>query len=628
MKAKRFLALISAILLTVAIFPPVALASDDIDESNRGLGFARMFSASPDNANWDSGFNHIYGPFVEFDVTREGLHTLELPPWPRDDIFWVGGNTCVFFLSPLSPTETALPVSLESIEINGVTKIGARQFVSGGSFWNETPGTYFGNITFGPSQMINSVPGYDIRLFSVPDIIGEVPVDQWSSAGPSALLGEINEGDIVRVTFRVGIDADAPPPEPVELPERPNERLDFPAGTRFIALTFDDGPNTNYTVQILDELARLGATASFYVNPVKFNESTLPIVRRMISEGHDVENHSWNHSSFGQDMGTGTITTAEAAFDDLTRTSQAIFDATGYWPFSFRAPFFQWGGENDILLGLDRELNLAFVDSGMDTNDWQDARSPQDIADFILDTTSPEGGIILLHDCGGSRQRTVDSLELFIPEMQERGYEFVSVRQLMMLTQTMPQMLTGANMWPRANQWAPARGGTVVPLWPDYPNWWEQDWWTDATPPWERGETAQPQETQEPPTLPPIDIDTDARVLVVQMESYDIVDMADNSVIETMDVRPANIDGRTMLPVRFLAYALGAEVDWLAETETVVLTLGEQTLSFGLGETVEGMDVPAQSIGGRTMVPLRFIGEFFGTEIEWDNDTRSVLIIV
>ncbi|MCL1877875.1 MAG: polysaccharide deacetylase family protein, partial [Defluviitaleaceae bacterium] len=432
MKGKRITALLVTLLMVVGLFAPIASASDEIDENNRGLGFARMFSASPDTADWESGFNHIYGPFVEFDVTREGLHTLTLPPWERDDIYWVGGNTCVFFLSPLNPTEEALPVSLESIEINGVTKIDSRRFVSGGSFWNETPGTYFDNITFGPSQMINSVPGYDIRLFSVPDIVGTVPVDQWSSAGPSALLGEINEGDIVRITFRVGVDADAPPPAPIVLPERPNENMDFPAGTRFIALTFDDGPNTNYTVQILDELARLGATASFYVNPVKFNESTLPVVHRMISEGHDVENHSWNHASFGNDMGTGTIETAEEAFDDIARTSQKIFDVTGYWPFSFRAPFFQWGGDDDILLGLDRRLNLVFVDSGMDTNDWQPRRTAQNIADFVLETTSPEGGVILLHDCGGSRQATVDSLALFIPEMQERGYEFVSVRQLFM----------------------------------------------------------------------------------------------------------------------------------------------------------------------------------------------------
>jgi hypothetical protein len=132
---------------------------------------------------------------------------------------------------------------------------------------------------------------------------------------------------------------------------------------------------------------------------------------------------------------------------------------------------------------------MVFIDSGMDTNDWRTDRTPQDIASFVLHTEDPEGGVILLHDCGGSMQRTVDSLALFIPEMQMHGYEFVSVRQLMLLTESMPELFTGANMWPRVNQWIPARTpdwATFTPLWEDYPDRWNQNWWTDPTPPWER----------------------------------------------------------------------------------------------------------------------------------------------
>ena len=279
------------------------------------------------------------------------------------------------------------------------------------------------------------------------------------------------------------------PPAQRQTGRRYPQLSDFPAGTRFIALTFDDGPNTNYTVQILDELSRLGASATFYVNPVRFNASTLPVVQRMIDEGHDVCNHGWDHTSFGANLSTGNHKTRAAARADLTRTSQAIFDATGYWPWSFRAPFFEWGGSNNILFGLDRELNMAFIDSGMDTNDWMDARSPQMIANTVLGNSNPHGGIVLMHDCGGSRQRTVDSLALFIPQMQARGYEFVTVRELFLLQNAMPETLQGTNAWPRVNQWVPTRRGQwepPIPLWPNNPDWWNRDWWTNSTPPWER----------------------------------------------------------------------------------------------------------------------------------------------
>jgi peptidoglycan/xylan/chitin deacetylase (PgdA/CDA1 family) len=249
--------------------------------------------------------------------------------------------------------------------------------------------------------------------------------------------------------------------------------------TGFIALTFDDGPNTNFTVQVLDELERFGARASFYVNGSNINDRTRPVLQRMINQGHDVENHTWGHARFDANK------TQDEAREDLQRTSQAIFDATGYWPFSFRAPFFEWGGTNNILYGLDRELNMAFIDSGIDTFDWMHDKTAQDIADSILNVTNPHGGIILLHDGGGNRQATVDSLALFIPQMQRKGYAFVTVRELYIITGETPELFRGNTMWPRVNQWVPARSNSPLPLW-DASDWHNADWRTGDISPWER----------------------------------------------------------------------------------------------------------------------------------------------
>jgi len=126
------------------------------------------------------------------------------------------------------------------------------------------------------------------------------------------------------------------------------------------------------------------------------------------------------------------------------------------------------------------------------------------------------------------------------------------------------------------------------------------------------------------------------RRLVMPLDSYVIIDLAQNAPNKTMDVLPMIQNDQTLVPIRFIAEALGAEVDWTSATATgpmnVHITVDGQTLSFGIGETSPqlaalGMDVPAQLIGDRTMVPLRFVSEFFGAIVEWDGDTRVIEII-
>jgi hypothetical protein len=121
------------------------------------------------------------------------------------------------------------------------------------------------------------------------------------------------------------------------------------------------------------------------------------------------------------------------------------------------------------------------------------------------------------------------------------------------------------------------------------------------------------------------------RRIAMQLGSSAIVDMAGNHPAQTMDVLPVIVNDRTMLPVRFVADALGAEVDWTPAAGNVPmlihLDLDGQSLTFAIGETAPGMDVPAQIVDSRTMVPLRFIVEFFGATVSWDDATRGIEIV-
>jgi hypothetical protein len=119
--------------------------------------------------------------------------------------------------------------------------------------------------------------------------------------------------------------------------------------------------------------------------------------------------------------------------------------------------------------------------------------------------------------------------------------------------------------------------------------------------------------------------------LSVQIGSTTIADLAGNVSIEA-DVPATIVDGRTLVPLRFIANALAADVAWNDSTKEVTLSLDGRIIVIPIGAatpelTALGMEVPAQIIDGRTMVPLRFIGEFFGAVVTWDEVTRSIEII-
>jgi len=115
--------------------------------------------------------------------------------------------------------------------------------------------------------------------------------------------------------------------------------------------------------------------------------------------------------------------------------------------------------------------------------------------------------------------------------------------------------------------------------------------------------------------------------LLVQMDSFLIVDLADNATVQTMDVLPTVVSGRTLLPARFIAQALGGTASWNSATRQSTITIGGASVTMREGELVPGMDVPVQVINGRTMVPARFISETFGAVVRWDSATQSNEII-
>jgi len=107
---------------------------------------------------------------------------------------------------------------------------------------------------------------------------------------------------------------------------------------------------------------------------------------------------------------------------------------------------------------------------------------------------------------------------------------------------------------------------------------------------------------------------------------------------ERLDVPPGEqpiiVDGRTLAPVRVIAEALGVSVDWNAQAQTVLLETHDSSVSVQIGssemlvnERVVSLDVPAQTINGRTMMPLRSIAGATGMDVIWNDNNYTIHIL-
>ncbi|TDC54285.1 polysaccharide deacetylase family protein [Micromonospora sp. KC207] len=190
---------------------------------------------------------------------------------------------------------------------------------------------------------------------------------------------------------------------------------DGPFGTRVttgspgVALTFDDGPDPQYTPQVLALLRKYGVTATFCV--VGENAQNHPdLIQAIVADGHTLCNHSWGHDELLGRRPTDVIRA------DLLRTNAAIRAAV---PDASIAYFRQPGGAWTYrVVSVAEELGLIPLHWTVDPSDWR-APGAARIARTVSAETRP-GSIVLLHDAGGDRQGTVDALNSLLPDLAGR----------------------------------------------------------------------------------------------------------------------------------------------------------------------------------------------------------------
>jgi len=293
-----------------------------------------------------------------------------------------------------------------------------------------------------PDKLRDVPPGQDVDMEGEGEILR---IEDRPSDGRRDLTIDSSTGLISDETF-------------TDLPE-PYRVARYGASKNQLAITFDDGPDPEWTPKILDVLKREHAPATFFLigfEADKFGSLT----NRIFREGHEIGNHTFTHPDISN-IGPNYMRV------EMNLTERLFASRLGIRTVLFRPPYSidQEPDTEDQVRPLEFTQSLGYITVGnkIDPNDWRDnPRHPaEQIAADVMAHLPPCklydqgcGNIILLHDGGGDRSETVKALPLIIEGARARGFEFVPVYQLLGKTKAdvMPPLPEG-ELWAARLNW-------------------------------------------------------------------------------------------------------------------------------------------------------------------------------
>ncbi|MEH2270626.1 MAG: polysaccharide deacetylase family protein [Nostoc sp.] len=186
---------------------------------------------------------------------------------------------------------------------------------------------------------------------------------------------------------------------------------------KVIALTFDDGPWRESTAQVLDILKKNQIKGTFFL--IGQNVKNYPgLVKREIAEGHVIGNHTWHHWY--------QFLNPQAAAYEIDHTADLIYQVTGIKTNLFRPP---GGIMHNGVASYARNNKYAIILWSSDSVDYSRPAVPK-LINNVFRRAKP-GGIVLMHDGGGNRSKTVQALPEIIANFRKQGYKFVTIPELL-----------------------------------------------------------------------------------------------------------------------------------------------------------------------------------------------------
>ena len=179
-----------------------------------------------------------------------------------------------------------------------------------------------------------------------------------------------------------------------------------------VALTFDDGPNKSYTPEVLDILLKNQAYATFFINGknIATNEKLL---KKMVGDGHEIENHTFNHFDL-------TTLTKEEIKEEIEATQTEVWRVLPGYTLQYIRPPYGYYDENVI-----DAFTMAPLLWDLDSGDWEEPNAEK-IYTTVMNNIS-DGDIVIFHD---DNPETVKALKNIIPDLQKKGFQLVTITQL------------------------------------------------------------------------------------------------------------------------------------------------------------------------------------------------------
>lgn len=187
-----------------------------------------------------------------------------------------------------------------------------------------------------------------------------------------------------------------------------------------IALTFDDGPSQRYTHILLDILKKENIQATFYVLGSRVEEFP-DIVKREYAEWHEIGNHTYSHTLL-------TKLDERMMQEELYKTNQAIYNAIGIYPTTFRPPY-GW-----VNTGVLEKAAMPAILWSIDPRDWKTHNMKRNIASI---KQAKDGDILIMHDI---HEASVASVPAIIKKLRDQWFTFVTVSDLLSLSETNTQV--------------------------------------------------------------------------------------------------------------------------------------------------------------------------------------------
>jgi peptidoglycan/xylan/chitin deacetylase (PgdA/CDA1 family) len=188
---------------------------------------------------------------------------------------------------------------------------------------------------------------------------------------------------------------------------------------KYVALTFDDGPDEKYTGQVLDILKTYRIKATFFVVASKIPDQ-INLIERMKKEGHKIGLHTFKHKSAWL---MGPIET----FREIPK-SKKILEAYDIEIAYYRPP---WGTFNLFTLISAKRNKLKTIFWSVEAYDWRKNNSAESISEILIRRIKDQS-IVVLHDSGGAPEapmHTIGALKQALPKLLEQGYEFVVINE-------------------------------------------------------------------------------------------------------------------------------------------------------------------------------------------------------